>query len=272
MRGLWQHKGKKDPSVSLHNFPANPTKKQYWCETFGVSLDDLKPYYRVCSRHFKDGNIENGPDPTLGKRFASPKKRWTSRAQRASRRDTVRVTQRLFSPTPRESETPSRSPTPASSSAQESSSEQSPMTVSVGEPLVSDYQVHELYSDSPGPSDLSTSVQISNIDGRTDISTEVLANAALLARTEVLESENGSLKEKVKTLETKPCAFRIEDIAHGDKLVRLYISYMVLISFFKFLGPSVNELSYWGGRKVTQRNRQRRTKLSALNQFFLTLV
>lgn len=143
--------------------------------------------------------------------------------------------------------------------------------MTVSEPLVSDYQVHELYSDSPGPSDLSTSVQTSNIDGRTDTSTEVSANAALLARIEVLESKNGSLKEKVKTLETKPCAFRIEDVAHGDKLVRLYISYMVLISF-KFLGASVNELSYWGGRKVTQRNRQRRTKLSALNQFFLTLV
>ena len=59
-----------------------------------------------------------------------------------------------------------------------------------------------------------------------------------------------------------------------DELVRLYIgfiSYMVLITFFTILGPAVNELSYWGGRKEQAHKQHRITKLSPLNQF-LTLV
>ena len=115
------------------------------------------------------------------------------------------------------------------------------MTASVGEPLISEYQIHELYSDPPSvPSTCSAQT---SMEGQAGTSTEVLVNTALLAHIEVLESENRILKERVKTLETKRRHFQIEDIAHDDKLVRLYtgfISYMVLISFFEFLGPSVN--------------------------------
>ena len=65
--------------------------------------------------------------------------------------------------------------------------------------------------------------------------------------------------------------FCIEDIAHDDGLVRLYtgfISYCVLLNFYKFLGPAVNDLSYWGGRKGKSSIRKQPTKLSPMNQFF----
>ena len=209
----------------------------------------------VCAAGISRTKTENGSDVTLGKHFASPKKSWTARSQRAKQRDATRTAQALF---PKVSEVPSASPGPLSS--------ESAMTVSIGEPLVTDYQVHELCDDPP--SDISTPIK-----GLTSSSSnsEILVNTALLAHIEVLESENKVLKEKVKTLESKRVHFRIENIAHDDKLVRLYtgfISYMVLLSFFEFLGPSVNELSYWGGRQVTQHKWQRLTKLTPLNHFF----
>ena len=86
----------------------------------------------------------------------------------------------------------------------------------------------------------------------------------------LLKAENSKLQKSIDASKLKPC-LRIEHIAHDDKLVRLYtgfISYMVLIIFFTFLGPAVNKLSYWGGRKEQARKRHRMTKLSPLNQFF----
>ena len=74
----------KDPSASFHCFPTDLSKKQLWIEEFGLLEASVKPITRVCSRHFRNGDPANGPDKTLGARFASPKKRGTSRAQRAT--------------------------------------------------------------------------------------------------------------------------------------------------------------------------------------------
>lgn len=62
---------------------------------------DLKPYSRVCSRHFPDGDAKKEPEVNLGKRFASPKKRDHPHAKRAKRRDSVKelAELRLKSPT-----------------------------------------------------------------------------------------------------------------------------------------------------------------------------
>jgi len=52
-------------------------------------------------------------------------------------------------------------------------------------------------------------------------------------------------------------------------------SYEILVSFYTFLGPAVNNLvHYWGARRsrCRQRHRQRRTKLDPFNQFFMTLT
>ena len=66
----------------------------------------------------------------------------------------------------------------------------------------------------------------------------------------------------------------MEDVAGNDDLVKLYTgftTYSVFLAFYKFLGPSVNELAYRGVSRHAQK-RQRRRKLDSLNQLFLTLM
>ena len=126
-----------------------------------------------------------------------------------------------------------------------------PLLALVGEPLLSDYNVQE----SPGHEERTSS--------------DVVVNAALIARIEVLEAENFKLKQQFGS--AKPKYFRLEDIAHNDTFVRFYTgfaSYVVLLIFFEFLGPSVNRLHYWG-KEVAPKHA---CKLNPLNQFFLTLV
>ena len=70
----------KDLSASFHRFPSDLSKKQLWIQEFGLLEGTVKPFSRVCSRHFRNGDPNNGPDKTLGARFASPKKRGTPRS------------------------------------------------------------------------------------------------------------------------------------------------------------------------------------------------
>ena len=67
----------KDPSVSMHRFPQDPKLRSEWIKA--LKLDDraIKSHHRLCSRHFPQGNRNNIPSSSLGKRFASPKKCWT---------------------------------------------------------------------------------------------------------------------------------------------------------------------------------------------------
>ena len=76
----------KDPDASFHRFPSDLSKKQLWIEEFGLIEGSVKTFNRVCSRHFRNGDPANGPDKTLGARFASPKKRGTSSLKRATKR------------------------------------------------------------------------------------------------------------------------------------------------------------------------------------------
>lgn len=78
------------PSISFHRFPANPENRAVWLRVFQLDESDLKPFSRVCSRHFPDGDAKKEPEVNLGERFASPKKRDHPRAQRANRRDSVK--------------------------------------------------------------------------------------------------------------------------------------------------------------------------------------
>ena len=48
-------------------------------------------------------------------------------------------------------------------------------------------------------------------------------------------------------------------------------SYVVFLAFFRFLGPAVNKLNYWGS-STTPRQRKRATKLSPMDQLVLTLM
>ena len=149
------------------------------------------------------------------------------------------------------------------------------ITAAVGEPLRTDYEVHELFSKDPSKVTESLA-QISDNPTSYNIPEPVdrLISVVLTARIEILEAENQRLHKSINASKDRPC-LRIEHIAGDNKLVRLYtgfISYMVLINFFTFLGPAVNELSYWGGRKEKSDKRHRMTKLNPLNQFFLTLM
>ena len=200
---------------------------------------------RVCSRHFPDGDPKT-PSVTLGKRFASPIKQGP-RAKRARERDEQRQLHEHsvtpVTPSSSRSVTPAPVPTPQVH------------TAGAGEQFESDFQVHELpVLDTPQQGQ----------------STKILVNTALLARIEVLEAENARLKTQQKD----KVYFRIEDIQHDDKLVRFYtgfVSFLVFLASFDFLGLVVDHLDYWGSKEsVCKRHRVR--ELDARNQLFLTLV
>ena len=79
----------KDKSVSLHRLPRKEPKRGRWLEALDFVEEDLKDFHRVCSRHFLDGDATKDPQLNLGKRFASPKKRWTSRTKPAQKRNVL---------------------------------------------------------------------------------------------------------------------------------------------------------------------------------------
>ncbi len=172
------------------------------------------------------------------------------------RREANRQTSSLF-----QSPTSSRSTTPTSTS-------EPLLTAAVGQQLESDYRIYDLPSDD---SCASTSSRKSTPSQR---DTEVVVNKALVARIEALEAENQSLKKQLKEATTKPQYFRIQHIQGRDKLVRFYtgfVSYVVFLAFFEFLGPVVHHLNYWGS-KEGPRQRNRAHKWDPENQLFLTLV
>lgn len=257
----------KDPSVSMHRFPKEETKKQRWLKA--LELNDVSNHARICSRHFPEGDAKlHEPQLNLGKRFASPKKRWTSRAKRAKRREAA---QNLFS---EESHSKGGTTNPSTGFATANDGNEvkkRPMLVAeVGEQLQTDYQLYELPTDDSLSTSAPSAVHCSVSD--TDNSTQVLVDKALLSRIELLEAENKDLKSKLSKMSRK--AFSVEDVARNDDLVKLYTgfaTYSVFLAFYEFLGPSVNELAYRGVAQRAQK-RQRRRKLDSLNQFFLTLM
>lgn len=207
----------KDSSASFHRFPRDSERRTVWLNAFQLSESDLKSYSRVCSRHFPDGDVKKDPQVTLGKRFASPKKREHPRARRAKRRSEDKQLSELRSM----SDSRSRSVTPATTS---------------------DTSRRSSHSATPQPS-----LQTNQPSTKDD--TVVVVNTALVARIEALEAENRLLKEKVTPSESP---FRIEQIKKDDQLVRFYTgftSYLIFLTFFEFLGPAVNELNYWGSRE-----------------------
>ena len=58
--------------LSYHRFPKNLEKRTQWLRAFQLSADVIKDHSRVCSRHFYGGDPKNGPDPNVGRKFASP--------------------------------------------------------------------------------------------------------------------------------------------------------------------------------------------------------
>ena len=159
----------------------------------------------MCSRHFPDGDAMKDPQLNLGKRFASPKKRWTSTAKRAQKRT------RLFNQAPERSS--SRSVTPVSQKENGSEASESvipPVLVArIGEQLDTSFQVHELPTDdsiSVSSAFASTVSPFSSVSkGNSNSDASVLVSKALLSRIEYLEAENKSLRSKKSpTVENTP--------------------------------------------------------------------
>ena len=261
----------KDPDASFHRFPVDPTRRATWLRELHLEEHQAKPHAKVCCRHFPGGDAKLAPRLTLGKRFASPVKRGTARAKRATAR---KETQQLLdcflslSPSPCSSRSvtpvPSLDDQPASKSSSPSVSELLPLTAGSCEPLDANCDVYELPSESQP--ETSTSSIVRSTEGS-------LVNTVLAKRIDALVAENCQLKKQLQQVTARQY-FRIEHIQNDDALVKFYTgftSFMVFQAFYDFLGPAVNELNYWGA-KDSQRCRNRRLKLNPKNQLFLLLV
>ena len=62
-------------------YQRNKEKLDLWLQAYQLSAEHMKSHSRVCSRHFRGGDPKNGPEPTLGRRFASPTKKDAPRAE-----------------------------------------------------------------------------------------------------------------------------------------------------------------------------------------------
>ena len=248
--------GHRSHQVSMFRFPADQETRKVWLKALNLTEEDVKPHTRVCSRHFMNGDPSQAPSLHLGKRFYSPKKKAPVKRTARSSGSQFRAPKRPALTSPSVSPAPSLSSPPSScaDTLRESSDTDSSLFASIGEPLISDYSVHEL----PSTSSLNDS-------------DNVVLNAGLLARVEYLESQ----LKKMKVSTAKRSYFRVEDISNNDVLIRFYTgfpSYEVFLAVFDFLGPAVNHLQYWGTAKRTVRLQRHKWKLNPKNQFFLTLM
>ena len=255
-----------DRHVSYHRFPKNKEKLDLWLQAFQLSAEQIKSLSRVCSRHFRGGDAKNGPEPTLGQRFASPIKKNAPRAKRAKLRQESRDYQEAFSSRSVTS-TPSVTPTPSLPPSPSPTPTVPPLTVAIGEQLHMDYQVHEL------PSECVPESQTPRPSAAAAPSEDILFNVALMAKIESLEAENARLKKCLEKSDRKPTPFSVDQIQHDDSLVSFYsgfTSYAIFLAF-EFLGPAVNKLNYWGS-KIEPRVRQRSMKVNPIDQLLMTLM
>ena len=249
---------RKGDNVSMFRFPSIKEKRQQWLVALNLSEEDISKHSRVCSKHFLRGSSSTTPSIDIGPRFASPKKRDSDRSKRVEKRN-VRSPSFHFTPpstllAKRPALESSRDTSVASTSvASNTDDDQSSMCASIGEPLLSDYSIHELPS-----------------------SCEKHSDSALTARIEFPEAETKCLR-CIADADKAPVVskFRLSQIANDDSLVRFYTgfySFQLLLCFFEFLGPAVYRLSYWGDSERKSNRKRKRKVLDPLNQFFLTLV
>ena len=61
----------KDPGVSFHRLPSSAERKRQWLAAFDVSEEEWCTHWRVCSRHFPDGNPKASPHSYHEDQFAT---------------------------------------------------------------------------------------------------------------------------------------------------------------------------------------------------------
>ena len=138
--------------------------------------------------------------------------------------------------------------------------EPEPMTVSVSEQLIDNYQVTELPDD--GSTTATSSLQ------------QHLVETALLALIEFLEAQLEKQNNEKSTDHKKSQPFSIDQIKHDDHQGSFYTgfpSFAVFLEFYQFLGPAVDKLHYWG-IIPDARKQHDSTKLTPMDQLFMTLV
>ena len=59
--------------MSLHRFPRKELKRGRWLEALEFVEEDLKDFYKLCCRHFPDGDTTKDPQLSLEKQFANPR-------------------------------------------------------------------------------------------------------------------------------------------------------------------------------------------------------
>ena len=92
----------------------------------------------------------------------------------------------------------------------ESTTDDEPMSVAIGEPLLSDYCVHELPSEGDSKE----------------------SGTALTARLEYLEAKTMHLRGHINAKQG-PLLFRIEQVAENDSLVKFYSNFASYALFFQ---------------------------------------
>lgn len=127
-------------------------------------------------------------------------------------------------------------------------------------------------SDSSECSEENHSVNIKNVSTLTAVVGEDIE--ALVKECEMLRRDLAVCETKLKTTE-----FRVSSIISDDKKVQFYTgfaSYKLFKACYDFLGPAVENLTYWdsskdadGGGKGTK---GRHRKLSPIDEFFLVMV
>ena len=256
-----------DPNISLYRIPKRPELQKALLEGLGLTQEDITADTRVCSMHFRDGNPKTIPSAHLGTKFAErPSKDTAREKRRASRESQHHHAKRLCvhtSSPAQGSPPPSPLPEPLVVSPPRSTPECSESSCS---------NVSVIQSEVGSSSYLSTPGSSVPTQSHSTEDLHVTVNLALVSQIEMLKSENRKLKLKLE--EAKQAPFRVECIADNNSLVSLYTgfpSYDVLLSFYKFLGPAVENLQYWGTKPKTKATR-RRMKLDPFNQLFTTLV
>ena len=214
----------------MFRIPQCTTRRKEWLQSLNLEESHVKEHHRVCSRHFPSGDQTQKPSLALGPRFCSPKKVDTARGKRALKRKALSPS--LFTP-------PSKRSGRDNSISEELST--TSLSVQASEQLLSssDYSIYELPQ-----LETDDSIVSSVVEERDD--TQVIVSKALLSRIEFLEGKNKQLQSQLQS--HKPKVFRLETISHDDGLVQFYtgfISFELLLAFFHFLGPAVDNLHYW---------------------------
>ena len=183
---------------------------------------------------FFNGNPKNGPQPHIGRQFASPVKKGSDRRARAIVRQQVWKIQELQSTSSSKSygsgnSTGSSASTNTSSFPQLSTVDDSestttkpePMIVSVGTQLIDNYQVTEL------PDNGSTTA--------TSSSQQHLVETALLACIEFLVAQLEKLQNNDKSTDHKKSQpFSIDQIKHNGHQVSFYTGFLSFAVFWNF--------------------------------------